>query len=98
MEKKLTACGCNCSECEYFKNAECSGCSKIQGKVWWANHVNADICPIYDCVKNKKKFGNCGVCSEIPCTLWRDLQDPRHTDAQHEDNIRNRVGNLKKRP
>jgi len=95
MNNKLSVCGCDCSICDYFKKAECSGCSEIKGKVWWASFISETICPIYNCVVAEKKFTNCGVCSEIPCKLWRDLKDPNHTDEDHEAGIINRVNNLR---
>lgn len=96
MNTKLSVCGCDCMICEYFKKLECSGCSAIKGKVWWTSYISATICPIYNCVVNKKKFENCGACSEISCKLWRDLKDPSHTDEQHKASIKNRVENLRK--
>jgi hypothetical protein len=95
MNTKLSVCGSDCSICEYLEKSECIGCSKVKGKVWWLNYISADICPIYNCVINEKKFKNCGECSEIPCKLWRDLKDPNYTDEQHEAGIKNRVENLK---
>lgn len=96
MKQKLSVCGCDCSACEHFKNSKCSGCSKIEGKVWWTSYISVDICPIYNCVINENKLENCGLCSEIPCKLWRDLKDPSYTDEQHETSINERVENLRK--
>lgn len=96
MSKKLSVCGYECSGCEYFKKSECSGCSEIQGKVWWVSYINADICPIYDCVVNEKNFENCGKCAEIPCKLWRDLKDPNHTDEENEASIKDRIENMRR--
>jgi len=96
MNAKLSVCGCDCAICEYFKKAECPGCSEIEGEVWWANYISTAVCPIYDCVVNEKKLENCGVCSEIPCKTWQDLKDPSYTDEQHEASIKTRVENLRK--
>ncbi len=96
MNTKISVCGYDCAVCEYFKKSECRGCSEIKGKVFWTSYISTTICPIYNCVANERKFDNCGICSEIPCKLWRDLKDPNHTDEQHETIINNRVANLKK--
>jgi len=96
MNNQLSVCGCECLECEYFKKSECSGCSVIEGKVWWTSYINVTICPIYNCVINIKKLKDCGACSEIPCKFWRDLKDPSHTDEQHEISIKTRIENLKR--
>ncbi len=96
MNKEMSVCGCVCSDCEYLKKSECSGCFKIKGKVWWASYISATVCPIYACVIDKKKINHCGRCPEIPCQLWRDLKDPNYTDEQHEESMRNRIENFKK--
>jgi len=95
MDRMVSVCGCECSKCDYFKKNECYGCNKIQGKVWWIQYVHANSCPIYDCVINTKKLNNCGLCSELPCTLWYDLKDPSFTDEKHNQSIVERVKRLK---
>ena len=95
MNKIFSVCGSECSACEYLKKSECRGCSEIKGRVFWAVHVSADVCPIYNCVTNEKKLKDCGACAQIPCKLWRDLKDPSDTDEKHEANIKTRVQNLK---
>ena len=97
MNTELSVCGVNCKECDYFKKSECSGCSEIKGKVWWASYVSATTCPIYTCVKDEKKLDDCGMCSEIPCKLWRELKDPNLTDQQHEASINERAESLRLR-
>lgn len=94
MNMELSVCGCDCVACDYFKKSECLGCSEIKGKVWWASYVSATACPIYTCVNDEKRLDNCGMCSEMPCKLWRELKDPNHTDDQHEASINERVENL----
>ena len=96
MNAKLSVCGCDCTVCEYLKKSECHGCSEIKGEVFWTSYISATICPIYNCVTNRRKFDNCGMCSEIPCKLWRDLKDPNCTDEEHEAGIKERVEILKK--
>jgi hypothetical protein len=95
MNEKVSVCGCDCSVCEHFISSKCSGCSKIEGKVYWASFTSVEICPIYNCVKNERKLKNCGQCSKIPCNIWRELKDPSYTDEQHEAGIDQRVAALK---
>ncbi|MBN1385052.1 MAG: DUF3795 domain-containing protein [Elusimicrobia bacterium] len=96
MNNELSVCGCECPECEHFKKLKCSGCSEIKGKVWWVSYINAEVCPIYSCVSDKKKYNNCGECAEIPCKLWKDLKDPSYTQKQHDAGVKTRVENLKR--
>ncbi len=95
MSEKISVCGSDCAVCKYLKASKCSGCSDVKGKVFWAEHISAEVCPIYDCVINTKKLKNCGFCSDVPCKLWRDIRDPSYTDEQFEAVIKIRVENLK---
>lgn len=91
----MSVCGCDCSLCEYFIDDRCSGCTQIQGNVWWARYINAETCPIYFCVINDKKIKNCGSCEHLPCSIWKELKDPNYSDEQHERSILERVARLK---
>lgn len=51
-------CGAVCTECGNFPTA-CSGCRKICGKVFWLRYTDHDVCPIYQCCREKRKK-NCG--------------------------------------
>jgi hypothetical protein len=95
MSLELSVCGCDCFECDHYKNSKCAGCSQIKGKVYWAGFVNADVCPVYACVVSDRGYRHCGECPDIPCKLWHDLKDPSHTDEQHETGIADRVKRLK---
>lgn len=95
MKAEISVCGCNCPACDYFRKTECQGCNAIEGKVWWASYVSAKVCPIYTCVRDEKGLDHCGMCSQMPCDLWRKLKDPSFTDEQHEAGINERVENLK---
>ncbi|MGC9367748.1 MAG: DUF3795 domain-containing protein [bacterium] len=92
---ELSVCGSNCKTCPYFQQTICKGCHFIEGKVFWAKTVSAEICPIYDCVVNKYKYAHCGFCDALPCNLWKDLKDPSLSDEEHEQSIDSRVGKLK---
>jgi hypothetical protein len=85
----LCVCGADCSSCPSF-GRECAGCETLKGKVYWAEYDGKDVCPYYQCVKDKR-LKHCGECSDIPCALWYSLKDPNMTDEQHEASIRERV-------
>lgn len=90
----ISMCGVYCEECPHFEKV-CAGCDQIKGKVYWAQYIGSDACPIYHCVTNKK-FENCGDCSDMPCEIWFTLKDPDWTEEQHEQSIRDRQAFLKK--
>ncbi|MGC9357113.1 MAG: DUF3795 domain-containing protein [Anaerolineae bacterium] len=94
METRLSVCGADCTSCEYLNDNQCPGCADIEGKVWWATYVDAEICPIYDCAVHEKQFDNCGQCDYLPCELWRALKDPDYSDEEHEASIQKRVSLL----
>ena len=95
MKSKLSVCGTHCIKCEHFLSSKCSGCTELKGKIWWIDQISAEVCPIYDCVINKKKYENCGMCSELPCAIWKDLKDPSNSDDEHIESINSRVSNLR---
>jgi len=89
-----SVCGVHCDKCKDFKKT-CEGCEQIKGKVYWASYVGADTCPMYDCCVNKKTLAHCGKCSELPCKLYYNTQDPAISNEEHEKGIRERVEILK---
>ncbi|HII92483.1 MAG TPA: DUF3795 domain-containing protein [Methanosarcina sp.] len=89
----ICVCGVNCDGCPHLNN-ECTGCNAIEGKVYWAQHIGADVCPVYKCVK-EKGYQNCGDCSQIPCELWVSLKDPSLSEEEHQKSIQNRLLVLK---
>ena len=97
-DKMISVCGTICTECDYFKKKECRGCNIVLGKVWWSGYVDASSCPVYNCVTTIKRIENCGLCLELPCTLWYNLKDPNVTTEQHNRSIVDRVKRLKKDP
>jgi hypothetical protein len=90
----LSVCGIDCTGCSYRAKDSCAGCREENGKVWWTQHIGAEVCPIYDCAVHRRDLNDCGSCPELPCQTWRDLKDPDHTDKVHEEGIRERVKNL----
>lgn len=91
----VCVCGVNCSECgEYGKG--CEGCAAVSGKVFWAEYVGSDICPIYSCCVVEKGLKHCGECGELPCRIYFTTKDPRQSDEEHRMGIERRVAALKK--
>ncbi|HBF33634.1 TPA: hypothetical protein DDW35_03630 [Candidatus Sumerlaeota bacterium] len=87
-------CGACCEECSYL-GKECLGdCNALEGKPFWAKFVGMDVCPIYQCVKDKQ-FAHCGPCEKLPCDLWFTLKDPSWTDEEQKKNIETRVAKLR---
>jgi Fe-S oxidoreductase len=41
------------------------------------------------------KYNHCGKCEKAPCDIWRSTRDPKFTDEEFEENIRERITNLK---
>lgn len=87
----LSCCGTECAECEYY-GTMCKGCNASFGKVFHAPKGQA--CPIYECTVNQKKLKGCGVCSNVPCDIWRETKDPSFSDEEFERNIQERVNRL----
>ena len=90
----ISVCGVNCEGCPHF-HQDCAGCEALAGKVYWAQYIGADVCPIYKCV-GEKAYRNCGACPQIPCHIWVNLKDPSWSDEEHQKSIRDRLAVLKK--
>jgi len=92
----ISPCGAICDECPFYYN-DCTGCKKLDGKVFWsADAAENGICPMYDCSVNKKEYGSCSKCKELPCQLFYNMKDPGMTDEQHQESIVKRIEVLKK--
>lgn len=89
----ICPCGICCEKCPKFPK-ECAGCHAIKGRVFWARYVGADVCPIYQCAKDKR-LAHCGDCAHVPCQLWVSLKDPALSDDEHQQSINERVAALK---
>ncbi len=90
---KPSPCGAVCIECKIYP-AQCAGCTNIKGKVHWLSYTGQDVCAVYDCCVNSKKFKNCGVCENLPCD--RFTKDPTISDEQNAENLAKMIANLKK--
>ena len=91
----LCVCGVNCNTCPHLGDQCKGGCEVLAGKVWWTSYIEADVCPVYSCVK-ERKYENCGDCEQLPCNLWISLKDPSYTEEQHQKSIEERTDALKK--
>ena len=92
----ISACGLVCSDCEFYQK-QCAGCREVKGQTFWAvEHLPNKVCPLYNCAVNERGYKDCGGCSELPCTVFREMKDPSSTDEQHQQGLIDRVARLKK--
>lgn len=94
MDKTVSFCGVVCSECEYYPN-DCKGCTGVEGRPFWIQYVEQDMCNIYDCCANKKKIAHCGKCSELPCNYYFDTVDPNLTEKERNEGLKKQIETLK---
>ena len=92
MNKVISCCGVNCSECEYFKKT-CKGCAAIEGKPFWLEYTGDSICNIYDCCINRKHYEHCGQCLELPCAFY-DQEDPTKSKQENEEDFQKQLAQL----
>ena len=93
MNKNISICGLDCSKCYCFENKMCIGCNACKGIVF---HTGGKECAIYNCCVTKHGFNNCLECKEIPCDIWKNTRDPKYTDEEFENIIKERIEALKK--
>lgn len=91
----MTVCGVFCeTECHAF-GIECAGCHQLRGAVSWTKFIGKSICPIYQCVLDRG-FPSCADCPKLPCQIWLvETKNPDLIDAEYEQEILNRISNLK---
>lgn len=89
-------CGIYCGDCE-FLGKQCEGCGNIEGKPFWTEQANMDVCPLYGCCTDRKKVEHCGLCDEFPCNTFTSLRDPSYTDVEYEKAIHDRIITLRTR-
>lgn len=89
---ELSCCGTNCKKCNYYSTT-CKGCNESSGKVFYI--PSGKTCPIYNCSIQKQKFVNCAECEKLPCSIWNSTKDPSFSDQEFEQNIQERIQNLK---
>ena len=88
----LSCCGTECKQCSYYSNL-CAGCNETSGKVF--HMPSGKNCPIYNCSVQKCKFATCAECENLPCSIWNATKDPSFSEQEFEQNIQERVQNLK---
>ena len=89
----ISVCGADCGA-RYCFGKLCKGCNECGGKVF---HVpEGQTCAIYECTVHQKGMKHCGECSEAPCEIWMKTRDPKYSDEEFEENIRERMLALKK--
>jgi hypothetical protein len=92
----LCVCGASCDGCDHL-GVECaSDCSAQKGRVYWTQYMGAEVCPVYQCVDNRK-YQNCGDCADLPCQTWISLKDPGMSDEEHQKSISARIKLLKEK-
>lgn len=89
--KNISCCGSLCGECQYHGNL-CGGCNETGGKPFFTRDKP---CPIYGCAVLERGRVNCAGCGKLPCQIWQDTRDPRLTDAEFTESIRQRIQELK---
>lgn len=92
MEKNISICGTDCYKC-YCYGKKCKGCNEVKGIVFYSNGKE---CPIYHCCKNECNIESCSKCNKVPCEIWIKNRDPKFTDEEFANNIKDRLENLKK--
>ena len=96
VKNLASPCGLYCGTCEYL-GKNCQGCGNIQGKPFWTEKMNINICPLYDCCVNNNTLEHCGICSNLPCKLFKSFYDPSLSPVEAEKSIASRQNELLKR-
>ncbi len=90
----------DCGSCEYL-GEKCSGCMHIEGKPFWTAEFDVEVCPLYACCVIKRNLEHCGLCDDLPCTLFLEFHDPALSPEEAETSVRERQNRLlarKERP
>ena len=96
----ISCCGIDCQKCmdvlsSNYPGQSCAGCNAVEGKIFWTQYMNLDVCPIYNCCRNEKQLAHCGLCAELPCQIYFDAKDPSMSEEEHQKGIADRVAVLK---
>ncbi|MCK4395316.1 DUF3795 domain-containing protein [candidate division WOR-3 bacterium] len=65
----IGCCGLDCGLCPRYYTKGSSRCPGCCGPDFWQKHPG---CSIITCCVKKKKIEVCGVCSEFPCSKFKD--------------------------
>jgi hypothetical protein len=97
LDRKLAGvCGIICTECKYLGDT-CAGCGNVEGKPFWAQEFQVEVCPLYGCCAGEKRLEHCGTCGEFPCKTFKELRDPSMGPEEAEANMLARMEELWKR-
>ena len=92
--RTMSVCGVQCDACEHYPDI-CLGCKALEGKPYWLQYVeDRDVCDIYECCINQRKYEHCGQCEELPCSRY-DREDPMKTKEENEADHAMQMKNLK---
>lgn len=94
MKENISPCGIDCGAC-YCYGEMCKGCNQCKGQVFYKKE--GQTCELYQCVKDQKKYPHCGMCKEVPCTIWKETRDPKYTDEEFQNLIDKRINILKEK-
>lgn len=92
MKKNISICGSNCEVCYCYTAALCKGCHAHCGQVFHC--PNGTTCPIYHCCVDFNGYKNCLNCENLPCDIWKQTRDPKYSDEEFEQNIKDRIKQL----
>lgn len=85
MDKEMIGmCGAYCGVCEWKEKANCPGCQKSKGEMFWGE------CQVATCAI-EKEYTHCGSCSKLPCdNLQSAFDNPEHGDnGERLENLKN---------
>lgn len=73
---KIPPCGSYCDNCLCLKRKECAGCVETNGKPFYIDQTEKDVCPVWECAI-ERKVEHCGMCSDFPCDMYLDWYCPK---------------------
>ncbi|WP_040198234.1 DUF3795 domain-containing protein [Candidatus Soleaferrea massiliensis] len=94
MEKIYSCCGVVCSDCPYYPK-ECAGCPEIQGNVFWLEYTGGEVCDIYACCTQERKFKHCGQCEQLPCERYTAVSDPTKSEEENQSDLESQLAILR---
>lgn len=94
QQKVISCCGIVCSDCTYYP-ADCPGCPKTEGKIFWTQYLHIEVCPLYQCCVAERSQAHCGTCAEFPCRKFYEGEDPTRSKEENEADNERRIGLLR---
>lgn len=81
-----------CSNCGYYLK-DCHGCAEIEGRAFWLEYTEENICGIYDCCLNERKYAHSEQCEELPCSRFEG-DDPTKSPEEYASDYGSQMKNL----